>query len=197
MTTRRQFAVQLTSLAALGTGTFSAAQAQQQSDLARLLVGFPPGGSTDNVARRLAEKLRGTYAANVLVDNKPGAGTQIAVSALKDAVPDGTTLLLSPPSPFTVYPYTYRKLPYALEDVAPVSMACTFPFALAVGRPCQTACARCRTLSLGSKPTPARPASARQRRAPRRIWCAACWARWRASTSPTLPTAAMRPGCRT
>ncbi|KRD16413.1 twin-arginine translocation pathway signal protein [Acidovorax sp. Root267] len=133
MTTRRQFAVQLASLAALGTGIVPAAQAQQHSDLARLLVGFPPGGSTDNVARRLAEKLRGTYAANVLVDNKPGAGTQIAVSALKDAVPDGTTLLLSPPSPFTVYPYTYRKLPYALEDVAPVSMACTFPFALAVG----------------------------------------------------------------
>ena len=124
MTTRRQFAVQLASLAALGTGIVPAAQAQQHSDLARLLVGFPPGGSTDNVARRLAEKLRGTYAANVLVDNKPGAGTQIAVSALKDAVPDGTTLLLSPPSPFTVYPYTYRKLPYALEDVAPVSMAC-------------------------------------------------------------------------
>ena len=52
MTTRRQFAVQLTSLAALGTGTFSTAQAQQTPELARLLVGFPPGGSTDNVARR-------------------------------------------------------------------------------------------------------------------------------------------------
>eukprot|EP01136_Pigoraptor_vietnamica_P027555 Opistho-1_new@83981 len=108
MTTRRQFAVQLSSLAALGTGLVPAAHAQQQPELARLLVGFPPGGSTDNVARRLAEKLRGAYAANVLVDNKPGAGTQIAVTALKEAAPDGTTLLLSPPSPFTVYPCTLR-----------------------------------------------------------------------------------------
>jgi len=133
MTTRRQFAVQLSSLAALGTGLVPAAHAQQQPELARLLVGFPPGGSTDNVARRLAEKLRGAYAANVLVDNKPGAGTQIAVTALKEAAPDGTTLLLSPPSPFTVYPHTYRKLPYTPDDVVPVSMTCTFPFALAVG----------------------------------------------------------------
>lgn len=133
MTTRRQFAVQLTGLAALGTGIFPAAHAQQIPELARLLVGFPPGGSTDNVARRLAERLRGTYAANVLVENKPGAGTQIAVSTLKDAAPDGTTLLLSPPAPFSVYPHTYRKLPYAVEDVAPTSMVCTFPFALAVG----------------------------------------------------------------
>lgn len=132
MTTRRQFTVQLTSAAALGIGLIPATHAQQP-DLARLLVGFPPGGSTDNVARRLAEKLRGTYAANVLVDNKPGAGAQIAVTALKDSAPDGTSMLLSPPSPFTVYPYTYRKLPYTSEDVLPVSMVCTFPFALAVG----------------------------------------------------------------
>lgn len=132
MTTRRQFTLQLcTALGACGLDL--PAQAQTPPDLAHLLVGFPPGGSTDNVARRLAEKLRGGYAANVIVDNKPGAGTQIAVTALKDAAPDGGTLLLSPPAPFTVYPYTYRKLPYALEDVQPVSMVCTFPFALAVG----------------------------------------------------------------
>ena len=133
MTTRRQFAVQLTGLAALGAGFQGAAHAQQPPDLARLLVGFPPGGSTDNVARRLAEKMRGLYAGNVIVDNRPGAGMQIAVSTPKDAAPDGTSLLLSPPSPFSVYPFTYRKLPYAVEDVTPVSMVCAFPFALAVG----------------------------------------------------------------
>ena len=134
MTTRRQFAIQLGSWATLGCyGLSPNVQAQGLPDLARLMVGFPPGGSTDNVARRLAEKLRGPYAQNVLVDNKPGAGTQIAVAALKDAVPDGNTMLLSPPAPFTIYPYTYRKLPYAADDVQPVSMVCTFPFALAVG----------------------------------------------------------------
>lgn len=134
MSTRRQFAIQLGSLAALGTtGLSPAARAQAMPELARLLVGFPAGGSADNVARRLAEKLRGSYASSVIVDNKPGAAMQIAVSAIKEAAPDGNTLLLSPPAPITIYPYTYRKLPYTADDVQPVSMVCTFPFALAVG----------------------------------------------------------------
>lgn len=134
MSTRRQFAIQLGSLAALGTAALpKAARAQAMPELARLMVGFPAGGSADNVARRLAEKLRGSYARNVIVDNKPGAAMQIAVSAIKEAVPDGATLLLSPPAPITIYPYTYRKLPYTADDVQPVSMVCTFPFALAVG----------------------------------------------------------------
>jgi tripartite-type tricarboxylate transporter receptor subunit TctC len=132
MSTRRQFTIQLS--AALGAaGLGLPARAQTTPDLARLLVGFPPGGSTDNVARRLAEQLRGKYAPNVIVDNKPGAGAQIAVTVLKEAAPDGSALLLSPPAPFTIYPYTYRKLPYDVKDVQPVSMVCTFPFALAVG----------------------------------------------------------------
>lgn len=133
MTTRRQFATQLAALAALGAASMHRVAHGQQPELARVLVGFPPGGSTDNVARRLAEKLRGTYAANVLVENKPGAGAQIAVTAAKEAAPDGATLLLSPPAPFTVYPHTYRKLPYTPEDVQAVSMVCTFPFAFAIG----------------------------------------------------------------
>jgi tripartite-type tricarboxylate transporter receptor subunit TctC len=132
MTTRRQFATQVGALALGATGLHHSARAQQV-DLARLLVGFPPGGSTDNVARRLAEKLRGSYAPNVIVENRPGAGTQIAVTAAKEAAADGATLLLSPPAPFTVYPYTYKKLPYSVEDLQPVSMVCTFPFAFAVG----------------------------------------------------------------
>lgn len=133
MTTRRQFATQLGTLAALVAAGMRHAAHGQQAEIARVLVGFPPGGSTDNVARRLTDKLRGTYASNVIVENRPGAGAQIAVTATKEAAPDGTTLLLSPPAPFTVYPHTYRKLPYALEDVQPVSMVCTFPFAFAVG----------------------------------------------------------------
>ncbi|CAN7737674.1 Bug family tripartite tricarboxylate transporter substrate binding protein [Variovorax sp. LjRoot130] len=134
MTTRRGFTSQLGALAAMGaTGLPFAALAQQHPDVVRLLVGFPPGGSTDNVARRLADKLRDTYAPTVVVDNKPGAGSQIAVTALKASPPDGATLLLSPPAPFSVYPFTYKKLPYAPEDVQPVSLVCTFSFAFAVG----------------------------------------------------------------
>jgi tripartite-type tricarboxylate transporter receptor subunit TctC len=131
MSTRRQFTLQSASLA-LAAGLPRWAHAQQP-ETARLLVGFPPGGSTDNVARRLADRLRGSYAPNVIVDNRPGAGTQIAVTALKASAPDGATLLLSPPAPLTVYPYTYKTLPYRPDDLLPVSLVCTFSFAFAVG----------------------------------------------------------------
>lgn len=134
MSTRRRFTAQLGLLGASGLlGSLPHGAWAQQPELARLLVGFPPGGSTDNVARRLADRLRGLYAGQVLVDNKPGAGTQIAVAALKEAPADGLTMLLSPPSPFSIYPFTYRKLPYALDDQVPVAMVCSFPFAFAVG----------------------------------------------------------------
>jgi tripartite-type tricarboxylate transporter receptor subunit TctC len=133
MSTRRHFTSQLGALAALGAAGLPRAALAQPSETARLLVGFPPGGGTDNVARRLADKLRGNYAPTVIVDNKPGAGSQIAVAALKASPPDGATLLLSPPAPFSVYPFTYKKLPYAPEDVLPVSLVCTFSFAFAVG----------------------------------------------------------------
>ncbi len=134
MPNRRQFAARLGAWGAWGvlSGLPSIASAQP-TELARMLVGFPPGGSTDNVARRLAEKLRGQYAANVIVENRPGAAIQIAVSALKQSPSDGTVMLLTPPVPFSVYPFTYRKLPYDVADVVPVAMVCAFPFAFAVG----------------------------------------------------------------
>ena len=131
MTNRRQFTAQLGALAAAATLPF--ATRAQHPELSRIIVGFPPGGSTDNVARRLAEKLRGPLSTNLIIDNKPGAGMQISVAALKDAPADGSALLLSPPAPFSIYPFTYKKLPYTVGDVTPVSMVCTFPFAFAVG----------------------------------------------------------------
>jgi tripartite-type tricarboxylate transporter receptor subunit TctC len=95
----------------------------QGFDQARILVGFPPGGTTDVMARKVAEKLRGPYARVVIVENKPGAGGQLGVIALKDAPADGSTLLLTPSSMLTIYPTTYPKLQYKVEDVAPVSLA--------------------------------------------------------------------------
>ncbi len=132
MTTRRAFSLQLAALAGLAAAPLRNARAQGL-DLARILVGFPPGGGTDAIARRLAERMRGSYANNVLVDNKPGAATQIAITTLKDSAPDGGTFLLNPTGPFSIYPFTYRKLPYSMEDIAPVSAVCTFPFGFAVG----------------------------------------------------------------
>jgi tripartite-type tricarboxylate transporter receptor subunit TctC len=75
------------------------------------------------MARKVADKLRGPYARVVLVENKPGAGGQLGVIALKDAPADGSTLLLTPSSMLTIYPTTYPKLQYKVEDVAPVSLA--------------------------------------------------------------------------
>jgi len=105
----------------------------QGLDTARIVVGFPPGGTTDVMARKVADKLRGAYARNVIVDNRPGAGGQLGVVVLKDSPPDGSVLLLTPSSMLTIYPNTYRTLQYKLDDVAPVSLAMYTHHVLSVG----------------------------------------------------------------
>ena len=133
MTSRRDFVKQSTALAALGAGILPSAHAQSL-DLARILCGFPPGGTSDAISRRIAEKLSGNYAGRVVVDNKPGAGGQIAITLLKDSPADGSVLLLTPSSMLSLYPYVYKSLPYKpLEDVQPVSLACYFNHAFGVG----------------------------------------------------------------
>jgi tripartite-type tricarboxylate transporter receptor subunit TctC len=119
--------------AALPTFAPLRASATGSLDLARIISGFPPGGTIDVLARRVADKLRGNYAANVLVENKPGAAGQIGVLTLKDAPADGSAMLLTPSSMLSIYPYTYPKLQYRLEDVAPVSLAAYIQHGIAVG----------------------------------------------------------------
>jgi len=105
----------------------------QELENARVLCGFPAGGTTDAVSRRVAEKLRGSYAKIALVENKPGAGGRIAVEELKRSAPDGSSLLLTPTGMITLYPHVYRSLSYGIDDVTPVSTACMVTFALGVG----------------------------------------------------------------
>jgi tripartite-type tricarboxylate transporter receptor subunit TctC len=134
MTTRRDFVKQSATLAAFGAAGVPLSARAQNLELAKILCGFPPGGTSDAMSRRLADKLRGNYASNVLVENKPGAGGQIAISTLKDSPADGSTLLLTPSSMLSIYPYVYKSLPYKpLEDVQPVSLACYFNHAFGVG----------------------------------------------------------------
>jgi tripartite-type tricarboxylate transporter receptor subunit TctC len=90
----------------------------QTAAMPRILVGFPAGGSVDVSARRLAEAWRGRLAENVLVEQRVGAGGRLAVTALRDAPPDGGTMLVSPSSMFTIYPHVYRKLAYKPETDA-------------------------------------------------------------------------------
>lgn len=100
----------------------------------RIIVGFAAGGSGDLLARSVAESLRGTHASTTLVDNRIGAGGQLALLALKSAPADGSTLLLTPSSMLTLYPHTYKQLQYdPLHDVTPVSLACVFDLAFAIG----------------------------------------------------------------
>src|SRR5262245_8868374 len=121
MQSRRKFLGASAALGLLGAAPFTVRA--QSIDTARILVGFPAGGTTDVMARKVADKLRGGYARVAIVENKPGAGGQLAVITLKDSPEDGSVLLLTPSSMLSIYPATYPKLQYKPEDVAPVSLA--------------------------------------------------------------------------
>lgn len=130
---RRQFVLSTTAAAGLAlAGT--ASRAQGLPETARIYAGFAAGGTVDVTARRIADKLREVLAKSVVVENRTGAGGQIALSALKTATPDGLTLLVTPMSMLGIYPHTYKKLPYEpAVDFQPVSQAVRFDFGFAVG----------------------------------------------------------------
>ncbi len=131
MTTRRHLLA--TAAGAFGLAAMPGMLRAQTLETARILVGFPAGGTVDAVARRLADKLRGAYAKTVIVENKPGAGGRLAVEELKRSAPDGSTLLVTPAAMITLYPHLYTKLGYGIEDVTPVSTVAQVVFALGVG----------------------------------------------------------------
>jgi tripartite-type tricarboxylate transporter receptor subunit TctC len=125
MPTRRHVLIAATAgLVGAGTSFLPRASAQAIKKPVRVIVGFPPGGGTDVIARILAERLRGPYAATVLVENKPGAAARLAVEYVKNAEPDGSVMLFTPDFPITVYPHSFRSLNYdPLKDFTPVSPA--------------------------------------------------------------------------
>ena len=108
---RRHAVKALAGLAAAG-GWGMAGTAWAQQGVPRILVGFPAGGSIDVVARRLAESWRGRTGLTTVVEQKVGAGGRIALATLKDAPPDGLTMVLSPSSMLTIYPHVYKRLQY-------------------------------------------------------------------------------------
>jgi tripartite-type tricarboxylate transporter receptor subunit TctC len=124
-----------TTLAALAVGIAVAAQAQEKPPI-RLVVGFAPGGSTDTVARVLADKLRGVLGQPIVVENKPGAGGRLGAEALKNSPPDGLTYMVAPNATgvFQALLYPVSVLKYdLLNDLAPVAVIVSYPLALAVG----------------------------------------------------------------
>ncbi|NBW55386.1 MAG: twin-arginine translocation pathway signal protein, partial [Betaproteobacteria bacterium] len=102
----------------------------------KVVCGFPAGGTADTTSRRVADKLGGSAFTrnNAVVENKTGAGGRIAIEAVKNATPDGSTLLLSAYSMLLIYPHIYRSLSYdPFKDFAPLSMASVLSHGLAVG----------------------------------------------------------------
>lgn len=133
MFNRRQLLISASVSSIAGPGLLGSAQASEALETLRILSGFPPGGTVDVVARRVADKVRGSLAKVTLVENKPGAGGRLAVDELKRSKNDGSSLLLTPAAMITLYPHLYPKLPYGIEDVTPVCGATSVVFGLAIG----------------------------------------------------------------
>lgn len=102
---------------------------------ARILAGFAPGtGVVDAVARFLAEKMKGDYAPNIIVDNRVGVGGQLAVVAAKSGPADGSVMLLAPMSNLSVHPHIYPSIAYdPMKDFVPVGNVVTSDLVFAVG----------------------------------------------------------------
>lgn len=108
-----------------------AAQAYPQRPI-RMVVPFAPGGATDIIARVVSQKLSERLGQQVVVENKPGAGTTIGNAEVAKAMPDGYTLLFAP-TPFVISQFIYPKLSYdPRRDFAPVSLLAVSPFILVV-----------------------------------------------------------------
>jgi tripartite-type tricarboxylate transporter receptor subunit TctC len=97
----------------------------------RVIVPFAAGGSTDVVARIAADGLSRIWGQQVFIENKPGAGTNIGAEAVVNSEPDGYTMLMGSTSLATSR-NLYRSLRYALADLAPVALVCTFPLLMLV-----------------------------------------------------------------
>jgi tripartite-type tricarboxylate transporter receptor subunit TctC len=96
-----------------------------------VVVPYAPGGSTDTVARITSDRLSGIWGQQVVIENKPGAGTNIGAAAVASSDPDGYTIFLGTSSLATSR-LLYRSLPYAISDLAPVTLVCTFPLLMVV-----------------------------------------------------------------
>ena len=99
----------------------------------RMICPFPPGGTTDVVARLVAQKLTEAWGQQVVVDNRPGAGGIIGTEIVAKAAPDGYTVLLGSITTHAVNPALYKKLNFdPVKDFAPVSLVVSSPQLLAV-----------------------------------------------------------------
>ena len=120
-------------LAALSAALLAGTVHAQEKAPLKILVGFPPGGSADVIARLVGDALRDDFSP-VVVENRPGAGGRIALAAVKNARPDGQTVIILPSGPMVLFPHVYKKLEYdAVKDFTPVSLLARFQFGVVSG----------------------------------------------------------------
>jgi tripartite-type tricarboxylate transporter receptor subunit TctC len=120
------------SLSLLG-GLAAIAQEQFPSRPIKIIVPYPPGGSTDTIARLLAEQMAITLKQPVIVDNKAGAAGKIGSTAVAHAPPDGYTLLATNMGPAAMAAAVETKMPYnPVTDFAPITMSASMPLVLCV-----------------------------------------------------------------
>ncbi|WP_137892721.1 tripartite tricarboxylate transporter substrate-binding protein [Ramlibacter sp. 2FC] len=113
-------------------GLTALAQAQDKPPL-KILVGFPPGGSADTLARLVADGLRNDFSP-VTVENRPGAGGRIALTQTRLSKPDGQTVIVLPSGPMVLFPHAYKKLDYdPARDFTPISQIARFQFGVVAG----------------------------------------------------------------
>jgi tripartite-type tricarboxylate transporter receptor subunit TctC len=128
---RRDFTRLAAGAAVAGLAPLASAQPADSGGPLRLVVGFPPGGALDTLARALADQLRLAGEQQVLVDNRPGASTRLSIDHVRQSAPNGRTVLLSSNAPLVIFPMTYRKLSYDLErDFTPVAHLAEVPTVL-------------------------------------------------------------------
>jgi tripartite-type tricarboxylate transporter receptor subunit TctC len=111
----------------------ASAQSSYPNRQITLVVGFSAGGTTDIVARLIADEMRKTWGQPVVIDNKPGAGGNIGAAIVANAKPDGYTLLIASVGPLAINPSLYAQMPYDnLRDFTPVSLIVHVPNMLVV-----------------------------------------------------------------
>jgi tripartite-type tricarboxylate transporter receptor subunit TctC len=108
------------------------ALAQPSSRTLKLVVPFPAGGTADILPRLLAEKVRDSYPAGVIVENRSGAGGNIGAEFVARADPDGSTLLVSPPGPIAINHHLYKSLNFDPAKWVPITVIATVPNVLNV-----------------------------------------------------------------
>ena len=112
-----------------GLLSVSPAAAEYPEKPLRLLVPYPAGGPNDTLARMLGQKLTEASGRQTLIENRPGAGGNIAVDAAARAAPDGYTAVL-PAMAYAVNPFLYTRVPYRFEDLKAVSIVASGPLIL-------------------------------------------------------------------